>query len=661
VIDTLTGTLGSESAAMAAFNDISTQQGFFVLENTVVDGRREKAAKRTRLRMDHPVLPTTDAVDFIRDAKGRMEDIEAHLLDLGAVSADGSWAIVDGSQDGESFGQYGPQDPNLFPTTFYEMFVDTKDASAHFFSEPGMPINQIYGAWGNLTMGRNRGFAYANDYLVEPFSEAVYNGEAIIRVRNTNGDRNGHAVVTMPLFRSKSKGIVMEVAPATDDNSSSMLTLRNPFIDYELRGLNMLTALFTMSKRREVEDLSFQDVLDILFDPSKQSNVIHSHLQIADADNVAAAMNGLFSVLPPIYDRRFPLLWSSETPLPEYEIRNPLLEVNKKVRYYSWNSPFNDEVEYGGNYNYGGLWRQSYMDNFFADVTDLSGRVTFEQISNIPTVLGKGCALQLGGGGQVDRFAEQIWPIWKNLLPNRTEFNEVRALLDGFNGDAWTDVTANDLDDGYVLANSWLFRVIEEIFGPTFSGTRFSIPSIADQAKVPLPRSGPNQRYAALITLLSRGFVGNVDEETSGGLFSDFLHHQWVDSNDAFVRIVLDALDQTLLNLGNFEGRPWGIGQRPNADFNGVGDVFDEPLASVPDGQLPSLNANVRMSRCGPTAVDSSVHFGVSGTIFEGPEGEPVFDKNSMDQLELFKAYDVKHAPRLFRATIECLESQNVH
>ena len=54
-----------------------------------------------------------------------------------------------------------------------------QDVSAHFFSEPGMPINQIYGVWGNLTMGRNRGFAYANDYVVESFTEAVYFGEGL--------------------------------------------------------------------------------------------------------------------------------------------------------------------------------------------------------------------------------------------------------------------------------------------------------------------------------------------------------------------------------------------------------------------------------------------------------------------------------------------------
>jgi hypothetical protein len=113
---------------MAAFDDISTQQGFFELENTVIGGRKEPL-----LRSGPPKIPSrlpmtleTDTLDFIRDAKARMDHVDSHLRDLGAVSADGSWAIVDGSQEGESFGQYGPQDPNTFPTTFYEVFLDTK-------------------------------------------------------------------------------------------------------------------------------------------------------------------------------------------------------------------------------------------------------------------------------------------------------------------------------------------------------------------------------------------------------------------------------------------------------------------------------------------------------------------------------------------------------
>ena len=67
--------------------------------------------------------------------------------------------------------RYGPQDPNTFPTTFYEVHIDAVGIAAHYFVEPGMPINQLYGVWGNLTMGRNRGWGHSNDYLFEPAAQ----------------------------------------------------------------------------------------------------------------------------------------------------------------------------------------------------------------------------------------------------------------------------------------------------------------------------------------------------------------------------------------------------------------------------------------------------------------------------------------------------------
>jgi hypothetical protein len=46
-----------------------------------------------------------------------------------------------------AFAHYGPQDPNSFPTTFLEVFIDSEEAGifAHYWNEPGSPINQIYG------------------------------------------------------------------------------------------------------------------------------------------------------------------------------------------------------------------------------------------------------------------------------------------------------------------------------------------------------------------------------------------------------------------------------------------------------------------------------------------------------------------------------------
>ena len=73
--------------------------------------------------------------------------------------------------------------------------------------------------------------------------------------------------------------------------------------------------------------------------------------------------------------------------------------------------------------------------------------------------MGRANALQLGGGSaQADRFANELWPTWAAWLPTRTTstghhqaapYDGVRELLAGFNGQAWGDVTARDVDDAY--------------------------------------------------------------------------------------------------------------------------------------------------------------------------------------------------------------------
>ena len=124
---------------------------------------------------------------FLQKADAQEQAVDQELRRLGALTADGSWAMVDASNGKTGFGQFGPQDPNMFPTTFYEVFIDSHGGvgggshgrsnsggntsngiQAHFFSEPGTPINQLYGVWGNVTMGRNRGFAYDNDLVSTP-------------------------------------------------------------------------------------------------------------------------------------------------------------------------------------------------------------------------------------------------------------------------------------------------------------------------------------------------------------------------------------------------------------------------------------------------------------------------------------------------------------
>ena len=88
-----------------------------------------------------------------------------------------------------------------------------------------------------------------------------------------------------------------------------------------------------------------------------QSNLLHSHLQMASADHVAAAMNGFTTRLPAHVDRRFPTEWS-EAGLPAYTVLMPTLVLDSMPRYFSWNTPFDEASEFSSSYTYGGTWRR---------------------------------------------------------------------------------------------------------------------------------------------------------------------------------------------------------------------------------------------------------------------------------------------------------------
>ena len=72
----------------------------------------------------------------------------------------------------------------------------------------------------------------------------------------------------------------------------------------------------------------------------------------------------------------------------------------------------------------------------------------------------------------------------------------------------------------------------------------------------------------------------------------------------------------------------------------------------------------VELDECGPLLSDSSVNFGVSGTVFNRSSGTgtlppqyqygPVFATHTTDQLPLWRTFRTKSAPRLFNRTAEC-------
>jgi acyl-homoserine lactone acylase PvdQ len=128
LLATLQDRLG-EDGGWLAFNDVATELGSFPLLNTVLD---DVAAASRPIRRKPPPRLTKGQMRAGRRAVEEDELIESQLRNLSAASFDGSWALVDGtstSSSGSTFAQFGPQDPNSFPTTFYEVFIDSEEAS----------------------------------------------------------------------------------------------------------------------------------------------------------------------------------------------------------------------------------------------------------------------------------------------------------------------------------------------------------------------------------------------------------------------------------------------------------------------------------------------------------------------------------------------------
>ena len=112
-------------------------------------------------RMTSRALPQGNQSVYETIPKHRVEAAEdmvalhrrrrAHLRRFGTLTHDGSWAIALGPArvtTNRTMLQAGPQDPMPFPATFYGVFVDSPEAGLHlyFFTEPGMPLNQVCSA-----------------------------------------------------------------------------------------------------------------------------------------------------------------------------------------------------------------------------------------------------------------------------------------------------------------------------------------------------------------------------------------------------------------------------------------------------------------------------------------------------------------------------------
>lgn len=592
----------------AAFHDLVTEIGEFPLENIVIADKGETTTTNLK-KSRHQRLPAPALQDHSVEHALRSRRVARHLEAMGAVSHDGSWAIVTKGAFNTTMAQFGPQDDNFFPTTFYEAFMDVDGVSVHYFSEVGMPLNQFYFLNRDFVLGRNRGYGYCNDYLQENV------GRTFLFATNKMQLRNG-TVISYPLYRSHSGGFVVS------RNESTALTLRTPFLGTEIRGLNQLSSVFFCR--------SLEQFVSTMFGAEYQSPILHSHLQMADASHVGAALNGLLTALPPAFDRRFALAAPGlNDSLPEYQILQPRWELDAKQQYFSWNAPFDREVPWTADYLYGGWWRHEWIARFF----EKHPIPTWRDLLSLPAYMAAANALQLSGNGDHDQFARHMWSSLRPLV----EDPALRGLLDSFHGAAFEDTQANDYSDGYVLANAWLWKMIEATFVPKLGR---NVPGFELPAAFPLPATHPRRRFASIMVLLVQQQIVNS---------SLLLHYDWLDGQ-SFSSLASSSLTDAVSALGP---RPWGVGLRPNATMTGLAGVLGV-VGTLPTAQLPSANVMIELTSCGATRLVSSIPFGQSGLVSAGR----VFAQHTLDQWPLYSTYAFKSSSLSFGSTSVCVTNE---
>ena len=135
--------------------------------------------------------------------------------------------------------------------------------------------------------------------------------------------------------------------------------------------------------------------------------------------------------------------------------------------------------------------------------------------------------------------------------------------------------------------------MIKQLFGSTFpSGTpRFSIGAVGADA---LPTSSPNQRFPAIVALLSQANSSVEVDHTADSMELERpkreLAYDWLQGR-VWEELVLAALHTVLERLPLLE-RPWGVGLRSTSALRPVGTGLPNPLG---ESLYPRTVVNVAM------------------------------------------------------------------
>jgi len=144
------------------------------------------------------------------------------------------------------------------------------------------------------------------------------------------------------------------------------------------------------------------------------------------------------------------------------------------------------------------------------------------------------------------------------------------TLLSTFNGgmvpsDNDAIINSNDLQDGFLLSQRWLWEVQADLFKATFGDAAWAQFAASSDMSQAVGTYYCNSVLGLMARVLGCSSVQNT-----------LNYPDWASNAGDLDLMIVDALDRALSAMGGLNNRPWGQGKRPNT-------VYTEPFF----GQLP--------------------------------------------------------------------------
>lgn len=517
---------------------------------------------------------TPDLCKCIAAFAAGQEEIDRTLLEHGVTIKLGSRSAVLGPQKvvgNGTLGAGGAQAGQGAPSPSYLAILDTPGwntdglgvvAGSIFWLSPchtrGCYSYNYYLQVGNF---------HSRDLSIEPRTNAVPYATYSIQIR-------GESPLVVVAAHSTTTGFVLGSFPVIP---GYMIVERNPFLFRDFVSAGILADRLALAQ-------NFSEILSYI--PAETADIFGNVVIFHDGTgNIGAIHMGVRTRLPDIVNRKLPQVDSSIAsllidnpivPIEQYEVIQPASTINDQPYYAYWNGAFFpvQETYIYNSYEYNRVnWIYLLLDRY--------GSLRYEDLRELLILMGDSKLMQSGNAmeneplpvstlnNQTDAFVIMRDCLYEKVLrvptPQRLQLLQLLQEYDGrwIGGTLENTVTSLDVLDRWMLANTWIANMIQNILGPLYPN--LLVPPTVPWMAVPL----------ALIPAFTSLLIRILCNPCNNPIFYPFYPQ-----GTALDNLVAESLDQAFTELNATYGdRPWGEGLRRLYTFT---NQFLGPVAQIP-------------------------------------------------------------------------------